>query len=220
MIKANVPMMKLASVAGLDRDTFAAFVLSATPPPSPRVTFGSRGDGFDWLALGRYMDEVNTQAHAFDAWVGEVATAKPSGSDRLSGGFFSLWNSFMNATPPHRDSRGRHYGWRAYYRSRRGLLVPDVLSNWIFDDSPLWDQTEAYEAELIRLYDMAVAEGGSPPGKRPQPKYQPPPPEETIEGQVRTALTWVGIVGLIAAVGYVLHGLPLQKGSVLPSPGS
>lgn len=184
-------------------DTYAAFVTNvAGRSPSRRVAFGLGGP----VDLGRYMDEVNAQAQAFDAWVSDLWT-NPEGDDRISQGFFGAWNTYMNADPPTKDSRGRPLGWRAFYREYRGWLLPDYLDNWIFGTGEeLWDQTEAFEDHMIHLYDWVVEEGGKPPLDRPSRKYQPPPPDKTIEGKVEGALKWVGIIGLVAAVGYVIHG--------------
>ncbi len=190
-------------------DTYAAFVSAAVGRERPRSASFGEGDPVD---LARYMDQVNKDVNAFDAWVTETRK-QPTETDRLSQGFFGSWLDFYASDPPTRDTNGKPLGWRAFYREYRGWLLPDYLDNWIFGDGEaLWDQTEAYEEQLIRYYDWAVDEGGEPPIARPQLKYQPPPAGSTIEGKVEAALKWVGVIGLIAAAGYLLHALPRKGG--------
>lgn len=151
--------------------------------------------------LGDYLDEVDAQANAFDVWVRYLEDHP--GQDQCSQGFFGGWQTYINAPEPGHYDTGQPYGWRAFYAAHRGIL--DRLFG---SDEPVWIQTELYEDELIRWYDAAIACGASPPMARPTPAHQPPPPDETTQGQIATGLKWAAAIGLIAAVGYALRGIP------------
>lgn len=159
------------------------------------------------IDLGRYMDEVNQEIDTFDVWIYSIEKDVSKGGN-LSTGFFGEWGTFLYTSPPSKDSRGRPFGWRTFYAEYRGWLLPDYLDNWVFGTGEeLWDQTEAFENNLIRFYDWAVEAKANPPMKRPEHKYQPPPPEKTIEGKAWQAAQWVGIIGAVAAAGYLIHSI-------------
>ncbi len=151
--------------------------------------------------LGQYMDEVDQQVIALDAHMRNLEH-NPSPTDRCSQGLFGAWNQFVNAPEASRTDTGQPYGWRAYYADNRGLLT------LIFTDDPLWADTEAFEDELIRFWDWAAECGGPPPVDRPERKHQPPPPSETPEGQIKSAVKAVIVVAAIWGVAQVLQALP------------
>ncbi|MEQ9323034.1 MAG: hypothetical protein RIF41_27960 [Polyangiaceae bacterium] len=170
------------------------------------VSRGTVSGGTVW-SLGDYMDEVDRQFTAFDAWVRALEQDPGPATDHLSQGFFLRWHLLMDASPwlleptSHRPS-----GWRAFYAEHRGFLIR------VWSDEPLWALTERFEDELVRQWDWAIECGATPPIARPLWGHQPPPPEKTAAGKAEKVLGWVAVIAAIAAAGYALRGL----GGVLP----
>lgn len=157
--------------------------------------------------LGDYLDEIDAEVNAFDVFVRQLEAA-PSGADSCSHGLFIGWNQYVNAPEAGTYDTGEVYGWRAFYVANRGVL--DRILHW---DDPTWVRAELYEEELIRFWDLFSACGATPSTPRPEPAHQPPPPDETTSGQIATGLKWAGAIGLIAAIGYAMRGIPRGGGN-------
>ncbi len=186
-------------------DTYGAFAHAVVAASGPRFGQAWIGDKSAYQ-LANYMDEVDKEVGEFDVFMRDLEH-NPKPKDTCSHGFFGAWNQFINAQEAGVGSTGKPDGWRAFYRDNRGLF-----DRWLSDD-PLWAMTESYEDELIRFYDWAVSCGAKPPTKRPERAHQKPPPSETPEGQIASAVKWAVIIGGVVAAGYLLRSVPASGGN-------
>jgi hypothetical protein len=151
--------------------------------------------------LGRYFDEIDDQITTMDGWVRGMEQ-DGEGGEQLGQGFFGTWATFMEADPWYLNpTNNRPSGWRAFLRDYESLLTK------LTTDDPVWAMLEAFEDELVRLWDWANGAGSKPPIPRPKRGFQPPPPSDTWEGKLEGAIQVAAGIGLLFGVGYVIRGI-------------
>lgn len=198
--RADVCTAMLAALGSPPEQRAAALVDEAVGALELDASVGVGGVLFERDAddLLDYMIELDDDINAFDA---DVAT-----TPGLPALYVTAWSIYVSGhddlggvSPPVPGS----VNWREYFDDNSGSWA----RSWRTDE--IWQATADYETKLL-LFRAKFRELGHEP-KSKEPTAGPDTPPEIGE-TVGDALKVAAVIALIAAGGYVLHGVAAVRG--------